>query len=102
MLLVTPLRNGMNLVAKEFVATRTDGDGVLVLSEFAGAADELTRAIIVNPYNVDGLAESLHYSLQMPEAERRERMQSLRAHVMANDVAKWSNGFLTELAAAGV
>jgi trehalose 6-phosphate synthase/phosphatase len=98
-LLVTPLRDGMNLVAKEFLATRADGDGVLVLSEFAGAADELTRAVIVNPYDVDGMAESFHYALQMPEAERRERMQALRAHVMANDVSKWSDGFLAQLAA---
>jgi trehalose 6-phosphate synthase/phosphatase len=97
-LLVTPLRDGMNLVAKEFVATRADGDGVLVLSEFAGAADELTRAVLVNPYDVDGMAESFHYALQMPEAERRERMQALRTHVMANDVSKWSAGFLSRLA----
>jgi len=93
------LRDGMNLVAKEFVATRSDDDGVLVLSEFAGAADELTRAVIVNPYDVDGLAESLHRALQMPAEERRERMQALRTHVMANDVAKWSDGFLRQLAA---
>ena len=99
-LLVTPLRDGMNLVAKEFVATRTDNDGVLVLSEFAGAADELTRAVIVNPYDVDGLAEALHLALTMPAAERHERMRSLRAHVMANDVAKWSTGYLEQLAAA--
>ncbi|MEP7067416.1 MAG: trehalose-6-phosphate synthase [Gemmatimonadota bacterium] len=96
-MLVTPLRDGMNLVAKEFVAARTDCDGVLVLSEFAGAADELTRAVIVNPYDVDGLAESLHMALQMPEPERRERMQSLRAHVMENDVSRWSSGFLCQL-----
>lgn len=99
-MLVTPLRDGMNLVAKEFVATRTDVDGVLVLSEFAGAADELTRAMIVNPYDVDGLAESLHYALRMPAAERRERMLALRAHVMANDVSKWSNRFLAQLASS--
>jgi trehalose 6-phosphate synthase/phosphatase len=100
-LLVTPLRDGMNLVAKEFIATRTDGDGVLVLSEFAGAADELTRAVIVNPYDVDGMAESFHYALRMPEAERRERMESLRAHVMGHDVSKWARGFLDQLAASG-
>jgi trehalose 6-phosphate synthase/phosphatase len=101
-LLVTPLRDGMNLVAKEFVATRTDGDGVLVLSEFAGAADELTRAVMVNPYDVDGMAESFNYALRMPEEERRERMQSLRAHVMSHDVSGWARGFLVQLAAAGV
>lgn len=100
-LLVTPLRDGMNLVAKEFVATRADGNGVLVLSEFAGAADELTRAVLVNPYDVDGMAESFHYALQMPEAERRERMQALRAHVMANDVSKWSASFLSHLESCG-
>ncbi len=98
-LLVTPLRDGMNLVAKEFVATRTDGDGVLVLSEFAGAADELKRAVIVNPYDVDGMAEAFHAALQMPVAERRERMQALRTHVMSHDVADWSRDFLAELAA---
>jgi len=68
-----------------------------VLSEFAGAADELTRAVIVNPYDVDGLAEALHLALEMPEAERRERMQALRAHVMSHDVGKWSDGFLAQL-----
>jgi trehalose 6-phosphate synthase/phosphatase len=100
-LLVTPLRDGMNLVAKEFVATRTDGDGVLVLSEFAGAADELTRAVMVNPYDVDGMAESFNDALRMPEPERRERMHSLRAHVMSHDVSAWASNFLAQLAAAG-
>jgi len=100
-LLVTPLRDGMNLVAKEFVATRTDGDGVLVLSEFAGAADELTSAVMVNPYDVDGMAESFNYALRMPEPERRERMQALRAHVMSHDVSAWAENFLAQLAAAG-
>ncbi|MBK5187832.1 MAG: trehalose-6-phosphate synthase, partial [Gemmatimonadaceae bacterium] len=100
-LLVTPLRDGMNLVAKEFVATRADDDGVLVLSEFAGAADELTRAVIVNPYDVDGMAESFHAALMMPEAERRERMHALREHVMRHDVSAWSRAFLARLAATG-
>jgi len=99
-LLVTPLRDGMNLVAKEFIATRTDGDGVLVLSELAGAADELTRAVIVNPYDVDGMAEAFHDALRMPEAERRERMHALRAHVMSHDVRGWAEGFLAQLDAA--
>jgi trehalose 6-phosphate synthase/phosphatase len=97
-LLVTPLRDGMNLVAKEFVATRVDGDGVLVLSEFAGAADELTRALIVNPYDVDGMAESINLALTMPRAERRDRMRAMREHVMVHDVAEWSRIFLDALA----
>lgn len=96
-LLVTPLRDGMNLVAKEFVASRVDGDGVLVLSEFAGAADELTRALIVNPYDVDGMAESINLALTMPRAERRDRMRAMREHVMVHDVAEWSSTFLEAL-----
>jgi trehalose 6-phosphate synthase/phosphatase len=100
-LLVTPLRDGMNLVAKEFVASRADGDGVLVLSEFAGAADELTRALLVNPYDVDGMAEAIHLALTMPREERRERMKALRDHVMSHDVSEWSQGFLARLASSG-
>lgn len=96
-LLVTPLRDGMNLVAKEFVASRVDGDGVLVLSEFAGAADELKRALIVNPYDVDGMAESINLALTMPRAERIERMRELREHVIVHDVAEWSATFLANL-----
>jgi trehalose 6-phosphate synthase/phosphatase len=96
-LLVTPLRDGMNLVAKEFVASRTDTDGVLVLSEFAGAADELTSAVIVNPYDVDGVADAIHGALTMPREERRDRMQKLRDHVMQNDVASWASSFLDKL-----
>jgi trehalose 6-phosphate synthase/phosphatase len=100
-LLVTPLRDGMNLVAKEFIASRADGDGVLVLSEFAGAADELSRAVMVNPYDVDGMAEAFNDALRMPEDERRERMRSLRAHVMSHDVSGWSENFLSCLASTG-
>lgn len=96
-LLVTPLRDGMNLVAKEFVASRSDGDGVLVLSEFAGAAEELTSAVLVNPYDVDGMAEAIHCALIMPREERRKRMAELRAHVMTHDVSSWAAGFLAAL-----
>jgi hypothetical protein len=77
-MLVTPLRDGMNLVAKEFVASRTDEDGVLVLSEFAGAASEMAEAIHVNPYDIDGTAEAYYRALTMPLAERRARMRSPR------------------------
>lgn len=97
-LLVTPLRDGMNLVAKEFVASRTDGDGVLVLSEFAGAADELTDAILVNPYDVDGMADAIHQALLLPRDERRARMSALRGRVMTHDVHAWADGFLGALA----
>jgi trehalose 6-phosphate synthase/phosphatase len=97
-MLVTPVRDGMNLVAKEFVASRTDDDGVLVLSEFAGAADELSDAVIVNPYDVDGMAAAMHRALTMSEAERRMRMHALREKVVANDVHHWASTFLEALA----
>jgi len=98
-MLVTPLRDGMNLVAKEFAATRTDDDGVLVLSEFAGAVDELRDAVIVNPYDVDQVADAIHSSLLMDRAERRTRMQKLRAQVGEHDVHRWANEFLASLGA---
>jgi trehalose 6-phosphate synthase/phosphatase len=97
--LITPLRDGMNLVAKEFVASRNDGDGVLVLSEFAGAAAELTDAVLVNPYDLDGVASAIHDALEMPEAERRTRMSAMRDRVRAHDVRSWADDFVTALAA---
>ena len=96
-MLVTPVRDGMNLVAKEFAACRIDEDGVLVLSEFAGAADELTDALIVNPYDVDRVAETIHGALAMPGAERRRRMRALRAQVTTHDVHRWADAFLAAL-----
>ena len=80
-MLVTPLRDGMNLVAKEFVAARTDEDGVLVLSEFAGAAAELGEALLVNPYDIDGMASAYKRASRCRENERRERMRALRERV---------------------
>jgi trehalose 6-phosphate synthase/phosphatase len=99
-MLVTPLRDGMNLVSKEFVASRSDENGVLVLSEFAGAADELAEALMVNPYDVEGMAATIHQALLMDDAERRRRMRALRERVMRHDVHAWSADFLATLAAA--
>jgi trehalose 6-phosphate synthase/phosphatase len=98
-MLVTPLRDGMNLVAKEFVAARTDEDGVLLLSEFAGAADELTDALLVNPYDVDATADAVHRALTMPLVERRSRMRALRARVFQQDIEWWAATFLEALRA---
>jgi len=95
--LVTPLRDGMNLVAKEFVATRTDDDGVLILSELAGAAAELTSAILVNPFDIDDIADAIHRALTMPDIERRDRMRTLRARVMSHDVHAWARSFVSAL-----
>src|SRR5918992_2161085 len=98
-MLVTPLRDGMNLVAKEFVASRTDGDGVLVLSEFAGASWELPEAIQVNPYDVEGIGESYYRALIMDEEERRTRLAPLRDRVATYDVHHWASTFLQQLEA---
>jgi trehalose 6-phosphate synthase/phosphatase len=95
--LVTPIRDGMNLVAKEFVAARTDEDGVLVLSELAGAAAELVEAVIVNPYDVDATADRIHDALRMPARERKERMRALRRRVRQHDIGAWARQLLQEL-----
>ncbi len=100
-MLVTPVRDGMNLVAKEFVAARIDEDGVLVLSEFAGAAAELSDAVLVNPYDLDGTADAIDAALRMDGAQRRRRMWALRRHVMENDVHRWAASFIDALGGAG-
>ncbi|MBI1849302.1 MAG: bifunctional alpha,alpha-trehalose-phosphate synthase (UDP-forming)/trehalose-phosphatase [Planctomycetes bacterium] len=99
-MVVTPVRDGMNLVAKEFAAARSDEDGVLVLSEFAGAASEMGEALLVNPYDIAGTADALHRALSMPREERRLRMQSLRKRVATHDSTRWAGTFLDALAAA--
>ncbi|NNB87710.1 bifunctional alpha,alpha-trehalose-phosphate synthase (UDP-forming)/trehalose-phosphatase [Corallococcus exiguus] len=96
-MLVTPVRDGMNLVAKEFCAARPDDDGVLVLSEFAGAAAEMRDALLVNPYDVEGMADAIEQALEMPRPERQERMRNLRAGVKARDVHWWVASFLDRL-----
>ncbi len=95
--LVTSLHDGMNLVAKEFVAARDDEDGVLVLSKFTGAAVELRDALLVNPYDVSGVAETIHSALEMMFAERRERMQRMRRHVMDYNIYMWAAKLLGDL-----
>jgi trehalose 6-phosphate synthase/phosphatase len=93
-MVVTPLRDGMNLVAKEFIASRTDGDGALILSEFAGAADELTDALIVNPYDIEGVAAAIQQALTLDGAERRRRMHRLHEQVVRSDVHAWARSFV--------
>ena len=99
-MLVTALRDGMNLVAKEYVASRTDNHGVLILSEFAGAYDELNRAVTVNPHDIEGLKDAIMRAIDMSPAEQRRGMRSLRRRVLEHDVEDWSRDFLTELASA--
>jgi len=94
---VTPLKDGMNLVAKEFCAARTDSLGVLILSEFAGAAQELKcGALVVNPHHIARLASVLHFALLMDEAEQTERMELMRSHIRRHDVFSWSRSFLAD------
>jgi trehalose 6-phosphate synthase len=97
-MLVTPMRDGMNLVAKEYVATRRDDDGVLVLSEFAGAADELTDALLVNPHDDHALRAAILSAVEMPPTERQERMSRLRDTIRRSDVQSWADRFLAALA----
>ncbi|MEX1025993.1 MAG: alpha,alpha-trehalose-phosphate synthase (UDP-forming) [Planctomycetota bacterium] len=96
---VTPLRDGMNLVAKEYPVTRVDERGVLILSEFAGAANELHDALLVNPHDLDGMADAYTRALDMPPEEQSERMRRLRGAVGASDVHAWALSFLEALAA---
>ena len=97
-MLVTSLRDGMNLVAKEFVAANVDDAGVLVLSEFTGAADELNGALLVNPHDIDGMKQAIERAVTMDPREVRSRMRRLRRRVLTDDVARWSHGFLDALA----
>jgi trehalose 6-phosphate synthase len=96
--MVTSLHDGMNLVAKEFVASRDDEQGVLVLSQFTGAAHELHEALIVNPYHIEQTAEALYQALTMPDFEQRERMISMRALVRDFNVYRWAGRMLLDAA----
>jgi len=95
--IVSALHDGMNLVAKEFVAARPDGDGVLILSRFTGAAEELEQSLRINPYSVDELAAALHQALSMEEPERRARMAVLHDTLARNDIYRWAGKIISEL-----
>jgi len=95
--LVTSLHDGMNLVAKEFVASREDERGVLILSTFAGAALELTDALQVNPYDVQQMAAAILRSLEMPEEEQEARMRHMRKNIREHNVYRWAASLLSDL-----
>jgi trehalose 6-phosphate synthase len=95
--LVTSLHDGMNLVAKEFVAARTDEDGVLILSRFTGAAGELHDALLVNPYDIAGVADAMHFGIQMNHTERRERMNRMRRYILEHNVYLWGSSIIGDL-----
>jgi trehalose 6-phosphate synthase len=96
-MLVTPLRDGMNLVAKEYVACRNDETGALVLSEFTGAADELAGAFLVNPHDIEGLKDAIVRAATITPRDARRRMRTMRRRVREFDVAHWAQTFLTAL-----
>lgn len=98
-MLVTPVRDGMNLVAKEYVVSRVDGTGALLLSRFAGAARELTDAVICNPHDIAGLADDLHQAMTLDPEDASRRMERMRAAVVANDVHHWTARFLEAMSA---
>ena len=100
-LLVTPFQDGMNLVAKEYVSARTDNGGALVLSEFAGAAEELADAFLVNPYDTEHLKEQIEAAVSLDEETKAERMAKMREQVERNDLAAWATAFLALLAITG-
>jgi trehalose 6-phosphate synthase len=97
-MMVTPLRDGMNLVAKEYVAARVDLGGALVLSEFAGAAGDLRQAFLVNPYDLDGVKETLLQAINVDPVDATRRMRVMRRHLRGHDVSGWAGSFLARLA----
>jgi trehalose-6-phosphate synthase len=97
--LVTSLHDGMNLVAKEYVAAQAGGQGALILSHFAGAAEELVDALLVNPYDTEELADTIHRALEMPPEERRARMTRMRRFIREHNIYRWAGDLVSELAA---
>ena len=95
---VSSLHDGMNLVAKEFIGARDDEQGVLILSQFTGAARELTEALVINPYDIDQFAAALHMALTMPKVEQRARMRSMRGLIQEFNVYRWAGRMLTDAA----
>lgn len=96
--MVTPLYDGMNLVAKEFVASQVERKGVLICSEFAGAAGQLDNALMINPYDIESVADTLKQAIEMPVAERMQRMACLQEHIAEHNIYKWLADIFSELA----
>ena len=95
--MITPLRDGMNLVAKEYLATRVDNDGVLILSELAGSSKELPQALLVNPFDIEQLSQSIKTALEMPQKEQKDRNIISRKRIERYDIEKWSSNFMKAL-----
>jgi len=96
--MVTSLHDGMNLVAKEFVTSNDNEDGVLILSQFTGASRELKDAVIINPYDIEEMADAIYLSLTMESSERTERMQRMRSLIKEHNIYRWAGNLITSLA----
>jgi trehalose 6-phosphate synthase len=99
--MVTSLHDGMNLVAKEFVASRNNNDGVLILSRFAGASHELQGAIIVNPYNIAEMADAIKTALEMPKKTQQKRMKQMRQEIVEHNIYSWAASILRTMVSIG-
>jgi len=97
--IVSSLHDGMNLVAKEYVASKVDLNGVLILSRFTGAARELTDSVLINPYSIEEFSDAIKSAVEMPPEERRKRMENMRKIVSENNVYRWAGNIITELTA---
>ena len=96
--MVTSLHDGMNLVAKEYIASRDNNDGALILSQFAGASQELHGAFIINPYDVEGSADAIKTVLELPEVQQQIKMKQMRRMVMSHNVYAWAAAILRSMA----
>lgn len=97
--MITSLHDGMNLVAKEFVAERNQNNGVLILSRFAGASQNMKGALVINPYDIERSAEAIKLALEMPENEQQLRMQIMRQEIVSNNIYYWAADLLRTMAA---
>lgn len=97
--IVSSLHDGMNLVAKEYVATKSNLDGVLILSRFTGAARELTNAVLINPYSIEEFSDAIKFAIELPDEDKQKRMENMRKIVVENNVYRWAGNIITELTA---
>ncbi|MFH0948636.1 MAG: trehalose-6-phosphate synthase, partial [Elusimicrobiota bacterium] len=95
--LVGSLHDGMNLVAKEFISANVDLKGMLLLSKFTGAARELKEAVLINPYDIESVADAIKLAIEMPPDEKKERIKKMRENIQENNIYKWAGKFISEL-----
>ncbi|MDD4900052.1 MAG: trehalose-6-phosphate synthase, partial [Candidatus Omnitrophica bacterium] len=97
--IVSSLHDGMNLVAKEYVASKVDFNGMLILSRFTGAARELVDSVLINPYSIEEFADAIKFAIEMPPEEKKKKMEGMHQIVAENNVYRWAGDIITELTA---